>query len=364
VKDYLKAIGKVPLLNAEMEVALAKRIEAGQLAEQVQNARSAPDINVYLAQMKARLHERKDHMSPTSHQKILANSQNIQEVVGRLANLGSLDDDALEWIAEDGKQALNHLQEANLRLVVSIAKRYTGRGMLFMDLIQEGNLGLRHAAEMFDYAKGYKFSTYATWWIQQSITRAMANQARTVRLPVHLHEVINQLRKTSIAMEIRLGREPTDEELAEELNSMALATDTSSKKKRSMTAKKIAEIKNHARDIVSLDKPVGDGGGAGRGQTEAAFGDLIEDKEVVMPADSAAFAMLRQNLQEVLDTLGEREAGIVSMRFGLSDGEPRTLDEIGEVYGVTRERIRQLESKAMAKLRHPSRAGRLEGYLD
>jgi RNA polymerase primary sigma factor len=298
VKDYLKQIGKVALLNAEQEVELAKRIEAGLFADE--------KINEQQAKIKAT----------------------------------QVDD--FEWIAEDGRRAKNHLLEANLRLVVSLAKRYTGRGMLFLDLIQEGNLGLIRAVEKFDYTKGYKFSTYATWWIRQAITRAMADQARTIRIPVHMVEVINKLARVQRQMLQDLGREPTPEELARELD---------------MTPEKVVEVQKYGREPISLHTPLGEDG-------DSEFGDLIEDSEAVVPADAVSFTLLQEQLHDVLDTLSEREAGVVSMRFGLTDGQPKTLDEIGKVYGVTRERIRQIESKTMSKLRHPSRSQVLRDYLD
>jgi RNA polymerase primary sigma factor len=297
VKDYLKQIGKVPLLNAEQEVELAKRIEAGLFAEDK------------LSQA--------DKLTPKLKRE-------------------------LEIIAEDGRRAKNHLLEANLRLVVSLAKRYTGRGMLFLDLIQEGNLGLIRAVEKFDYTKGYKFSTYATWWIRQAITRAMADQARTIRIPVHMVEVINKLARVQRQMLQDLGREPTPEELAKELD---------------MTPEKVIEVQKYGREPISLHTPLGEDG-------DSEFGDLIEDSEAVVPADAVSFTLLQEQLHSVLDTLSEREAGVVSMRFGLTDGQPKTLDEIGKVYGVTRERIRQIESKTMSKLRHPSRSQVLRDYLD
>jgi RNA polymerase primary sigma factor len=297
VKDYLKQIGKVPLLNAEMEVELAKRIEAGLFSE---------------------------------------------EKLASGAKLSEKAREELEWIADDGRRAKNHLLEANLRLVVSLAKRYTGRGMLFLDLIQEGNLGLIRAVEKFDYTKGYKFSTYATWWIRQAITRAMADQARTIRIPVHMVEVINKLARVQRQMLQDLGREPTPEELAKELD---------------MTPEKVVEVQKYGREPISLHTPLGEDG-------DSEFGDLIEDSEAIVPADAVSFTLLQEQLHAVLDTLSEREAGVVSMRFGLTDGQPKTLDEIGKVYGVTRERIRQIESKTMSKLRHPSRSQVLRDYLD
>ena len=297
VKDYLKQIGKVALLNAEQEVDLAKRIEAGLFAEE----RLAAGLK----------------LEPKFRREF-------------------------EWIASDGRRAKNHLLEANLRLVVSLAKRYTGRGMLFLDLIQEGNLGLIRAVEKFDYTKGYKFSTYATWWIRQAITRAMADQARTIRIPVHMVEVINKLARVQRQMLQDLGREPTPEELAKELD---------------MTPEKVVEVQKYGREPISLHTPLGEDG-------DSEFGDLIEDSEAVVPADAVSFTLLQEQLHQVLDTLSEREAGVVSMRFGLTDGQPKTLDEIGKVYGVTRERIRQIESKTMSKLRHPSRSQVLRDYLD
>ncbi len=297
VKDYLKQIGRVALLNAELEVELAMRIEAGLFAE-----------------------ER------------LAKDKKLDRSLKR----------ELEWIAEDGKRAKNHLLEANLRLVVSLAKRYTGRGMLFLDLIQEGNLGLIRAVEKFDYTKGYKFSTYATWWIRQAITRAMADQARTIRIPVHMVEVINKLARVQRQMLQDLGREPTPEELAKELD---------------MTPEKVVEVQKYGREPISLHTPLGEEG-------DSEFGDLIEDSEAIVPAEAVSFTILQEELHKVLDTMSEREAGVVKMRFGLTDGQPKTLDEIGKVYGVTRERIRQIESKTMSKLRHPSRSQSLRDYLD
>jgi len=298
VKDYLKQIGKVSLLNAEQEVDLARRIEAGLYAEY-------------------KLKNQADEMTSRERRE-------------------------LHFLAQDGQQAKNHLLEANLRLVVSLAKRYTGRGMQFLDLIQEGNLGLIRAVEKFDYTKGYKFSTYATWWIRQAITRAMADQARTIRIPVHMVEVINKLARVQRQMLQDLGREPTPEELAKELD---------------MTAEKVVEVQKYGREPISLHTPLGEDG-------DSEFGDLIEDSEAIVPADAVSFTLLQEQLHHVLDTLSEREAGGVSMRFGLGDGQPKTLDEIGKVYGVTRERIRQIESKTMSKLRHPSRSQVLRDYLD
>jgi len=297
VKDYLKLIGRVPLLNAEMEVDLSLRVEAGLFAEEI-----------------------------IKHEKKIDRKYKRE----------------LEQLVLDGKRAKNHLLEANLRLVVSLAKRYTGRGMLFLDLIQEGNLGLIRAVEKFDYTKGYKFSTYATWWIRQAITRAMADQARTIRIPVHMVEVINKLARVQRQMLQDLGREPTPEELAKELD---------------MTPEKVVEVQKYGREPISLHTPLGEEG-------DSEFGDLIEDSEAIVPADAVSFTLLQEQLHSVLGTLSEREAGVVKMRFGLTDGQPKTLDEIGKVYSVTRERIRQIESKTMSKLRHPSRSQVLRDYLD
>jgi RNA polymerase primary sigma factor len=296
VKDYLRQIGKVPLLNAEQEVALAKRIEAGLFAEEKLNSveQLGPELRREMA-----------------------------------------------IIAEDGRRAKNQLLEANLRLVVSVARRYTGHGMLFLDLIQEGNLGLIRAVEKFDYTKGYKFSTYATWWIRQASTRALAEHARTIRIPVHMVEIINKLARVQRQMPQDLGREPTPEELAKELD---------------MTPEKVIEVQKYGREPISLHTPLGEDG-------DSEFGDLIEDSEAIVPADAVSFTLLQEQLHSVLDTLSEREAGVVTMRFGLIDGQPKTLGQIGKVYGVTRERIRQIESKTMSKLRHPSRSQILRDYL-
>jgi RNA polymerase primary sigma factor len=297
VKDYLKQIGKVPLLNAVEEVELALRIEAGLFAEDK-----------------------------------LATSTNLDKKLIR----------ELQWVAKDGQRAKSHLLGANLRLVVSLAKRYTGRGMQFLDLIQEGNLGLIRAVEKFDYTKGFKFSTYATWWIRQAITRAMADQARTIRIPVHMVEVINKLARVQRQMLQDLGREPTPEELSRELD---------------MTPEKVVEVQKYGREPISLHTPLGEDG-------DSEFGDLIEDTEAVVPADAVSFTMLQKQLESLLDSLSEREGGVIRMRFGLGDGIPKTLDQIGDTFGVTRERIRQIESKTMAKLRHPSRSQSLRDYLD
>ena len=297
VKDYLKQIGKVALLNAELEVELAKRIEAGLFAEEK-----------------------------------LATDKKLSNEMMR----------DLKWVVKDGQRAKSHLLEANLRLVVSLAKRYTGRGMQFLDLIQEGNLGLIRAVEKFDYTKGYKFSTYATWWIRQAITRAMADQARTIRIPVHMVEVINKLARVQRQLLQDLGREPTPEELARELD---------------MTPEKVVEVQKYGREPISLSTPLGEDG-------DSEFGDLIEDTEAVVPADAVGFTMLQRELERILDSLHPREAGVIRSRFGLGDGVQKTLDQIGEEFGVTRERIRQIESKTMSKLRHPSRSQMLRDYLE
>ena len=297
VKDYLKQIGKVALLNAAEEVELAMRIEAGLFAAEK-----------------------------------LATEKDLPKRLER----------ELRWVSRDGERAKAHLLGANLRLVVSLAKRYTGRGMQFLDLIQEGNLGLIRAVEKFDYTKGFKFSTYATWWIRQAITRAMADQARTIRIPVHMVEVINKLARVQRQMLQDLGREPTPEELSRELD---------------MAPEKVVEVQKYGREPISLHTPLGEDG-------DSEFGDLIEDTEAVVPADAVGFTMLQQQLEQLLDSLSEREAGVIRMRFGLGDGMPKTLDQIGDTFGVTRERIRQIESKTMAKLRHPSRSQQLRDYLE
>ena len=299
VKDYLKQIGKVALLTAEEEVELARRIETGLYANYI--------LTEVPEKIKDKAYERR-----------------------------------LKWMVRDGQLAKNHLLEANLRLVVSLAKRYTGRGMLFLDLIQEGNLGLVRAVEKFDYTKGFKFSTYATWWIRQAITRAMADQARTIRIPVHMVEVINKLARVQRQMLQDLGHEPTTEQLAKELD---------------MTEEKVIEVQKYGREPISLHTPLGEDG-------DSEFGDLIEDSEAVVPTDRVAHILLQEQIHQVLDTLSEREAGVITMRFGINDGQPKTLDEIGKKYGVTRERIRQIESKTMSKLRHPSRSQVLRDYLD
>ena len=298
VKDYLKQIGRVNLLNAEQEVDLSERIEAGLYAQ---------------------------HLLDTESDKM--DFKRRRE---------------LKWAANDGKRAKDHLLEANLRLVVSLAKRYTGRGMLFLDLIQEGNLGLIRAVEKFDWKKGFKFSTYATWWIRQAITRAMADQARTIRVPVHMVEVINKLSRVQRQMLQDLGREPTPDELARELD---------------LPVEKVQEVQKYGREPISLHTPLGEDG-------DSEFGDLIEDTDAIAPSDAVAFSLLQEQFKQVLETLSPREAGVIKMRYGLEDGQPKTLDDIGRVYGVTRERIRQIESKTMSKLRHPSRSQTLRDFLD
>ncbi len=302
VRAYLKEIGKVPLLTAEQEVELAQRIEAGLFA--AEKLRQTDDGEA-----------------------------------GKLATALRRD---LDWLVVDGDRAKRHLLEANLRLVVSIAKRYLGRGMLFLDLIQEGNLGLIRAVEKFDYTKGYKFSTYATWWIRQAITRAMADQARTIRIPVHMVEQINKLTRVQREMLQELGREPTPEELAKELD---------------MTPEKVVEIQGYAREPVSLETTIGD-------DQDSNLGDFIEDADAPVAAEVVSYGLMQEQLNEVLRTLTDREAAVVKMRFGLVDGQPRTLDEIGREFGLTRERIRQIESKTLSKLRHPSRSQKLRDYLD
>jgi len=297
VRMYLKEIGKVPLLTAEEEVSLAKRIEAGE------------EASAHLA----------------SDEKL--NSDKVQE---------------LQEVEADGLEAKKKLVEANLRLVVSIAKRYVGRGMLFLDLIQEGNLGLIRAVEKFDYGKGYKFSTYATWWIRQAITRAIADQARTIRIPVHMVETINKLVRVQRQLLQDLGREPLPEEIAAEME---------------LSPEKVREILKVSQEPVSLETPIGE-------EEDSHLGDFIEDSGAVVPVDAAAFKLLQEQLEEVLDDLNTREKRVIQLRFGLLDGQPRTLEEVGRVFGVTRERIRQIESKTLSKLRHPSRSGRLRDYIE
>ena len=310
VKDYLKQIGKVALLNAELEVDLAKRIEAGLFAEE---------------KLATKYHYIIDKTDKSS---LPAKSK-------------TPDFKDLEWVAKDGRRAKAHLLEANLRLVVSLAKRYTGRGMQFLDLIQEGNLGLIRAVEKFDYTKGYKFSTYATWWIRQAITRAMADQARTIRIPVHMVEVINKLARVQRQLLQDLGREPTPEELARELD---------------MTPEKVVEVQKYGREPISLSTPLGEDG-------DSEFGDLIEDVEAVSPVDASVAKARNEAIERLLAGLTEREARVIKSRYGLVDGISKTLDQIGEELGVTRERIRQIEAKTMHKLQHPSRAQALRDFV-
>jgi RNA polymerase primary sigma factor len=301
VRAYFKQIGKIALLNAEQEVAFATRIEAG----------------LYAAERLGRAEDSTEALSPQLRRD-------------------------LWWLVRDGKRAKDHLVEANLRLVVSVAKRYTGRGMPLLDLIQEGNLGLIRAVEKFDYTKVYKFSTYAIWWIRQAITRAMADQAHTIRIPVYLFEVIKKLGPIQRKLLQDLGREPTPQELAQEMDT---------------TPAKVRELRQYARQPISLDQTLGAEG-------DSALGDIIEDSQAVVALDAVAFTQLQDHLRSVLATLSEREASIVRLRFGLTDGQPRTLDQIGHVYGLTRERIRQIESTTMTKLRHPARSQALRDFLD
>jgi RNA polymerase primary sigma factor len=298
VRMYLKEIGKVPLLTAKEEVDLAKRIEKGEAA--------------------------------------------AAKLAGKGNRLGREEKRRLKQLAEDGQAAKRKLVEANLRLVVSIAKRYVGRGMLFLDLIQEGNLGLIRAVEKFDFRKGFKFSTYATWWIRQAITRAIADQARTIRIPVHMVETINKLIRVQRQLLQDLGREPMPEEIAREMQ---------------LTPEKVREILKVSQEPVSLETPIGE-------EEDSQLGDFIEDQEAVIPANAASFVLLQDQLREVLDSLSERERRVIELRFGLKSGHPRTLEEVGRVFGVTRERIRQIESKTLSKLRHPSRSHKLKDYLD
>jgi len=297
VRMYLKEIGRVPLLSAAEEVDLAKRVEAGLFASEK-----------------------------------LTTQRNIGIELMR----------ELELVERQGQLAKKRLIEANLRLVVSIAKRYVGRGMLFLDLIQEGNLGLIRAVEKFDYTKGYKFSTYATWWIRQAITRAIADQARTIRIPVHMVETINKLIRIQRQLLQDLGREPTPEEIGHEME---------------MSPERVREIQKLAQEPVSLETPIGE-------EEDSNLGDFIEDSDAIVPIDAASFILLQEQLDAILHTLSEREKRVIQLRFGLSDGHPRTLEEVGQEFGVTRERIRQIESKTLSKLRHPSRSQKLRDYLD
>jgi RNA polymerase primary sigma factor len=300
VRMYLKEIGRVALLTAQEEVSLAKRIDAGLEAEDKLNE-MGPDV---------------ERSNPVARD--------------------------LRFEMRDGMMAKRHLVEANLRLVVSIAKRYVGRGMAFLDLIQEGNLGLIRAVEKFDYTKGFKFSTYATWWIRQAITRAIADQARTIRIPVHMVETINKLARIQRQLLQDLGREPTAEEIASQME---------------MTPAKVREIQKISQEPVSLETPIGE-------EEDSHLGDFIEDSEAVVPLERASFKLLQEQLESVLHTLSEREKEVIRLRFGLVDGQPRTLEEVGKKFGVTRERIRQIESKTLSKLRHPSRSQKLRDYLE
>ncbi len=308
VRMYLKEIGKVPLLSAEEEIELAKNMEAGAVAKEK------------IAILKSREEN--------------ATEEELAEIKEEIKNLQK-DLDA-------GDEAKKRLAEANLRLVVSIAKRYVGRGMLFLDLIQEGNLGLIKAVEKFDYRKGYKFSTYATWWIRQAITRAIADQARTIRIPVHMVETINKLIRVSRQLLQELGREPSPEEIAAEMN---------------MPVERVREILKISQEPVSLETPIGE-------EEDSHLGDFIQDDNLPVPADAAAFTLLKEQLEEVLGTLTEREQKVLTLRFGLEDGRARTLEEVGKEFNVTRERIRQIEAKALRKLRHPSRSRKLKDYLE
>ena len=309
VRMYLKEIGKVPLLSAEEEIELAKKMEAGAVAEEK------------ISLLKTRMQESEDD---AEKEEIKAEIKELQKEV--------------DW----GDDAKKRLAEANLRLVVSIAKRYVGRGMLFLDLIQEGNLGLIKAVEKFEYRKGYKFSTYATWWIRQAITRAIADQARTIRIPVHMVETINKLIRVSRQLLQELGREPSPEEIAAEMN---------------MPVDRVREILKISQEPVSLETPIGE-------EEDSHLGDFIKDDNVPVPADAAAFTLLKEQLEEVLGTLTEREQKVLTLRFGLEDGRARTLEEVGKEFNVTRERIRQIEAKALRKLRHPSRSRKLKDYLE
>jgi RNA polymerase primary sigma factor len=342
VRMYLKEIGKVPLLTAAQEVDLARRIEAGELATELQ--------------AQAELEDRVDPKRlRTLIEEVGAIRDHQLEKFGKVEGIGRDRtarswkprtredlDDFLHRIERDGQLAKKKLIEANLRLVVSIAKRYVGRGMLFLDLIQEGNLGLIRAVEKFDHSKGFKFSTYATWWIRQAITRAIADQARTIRIPVHMVETINKLVRIQRQLLQDLGREPSPEEIGRQ---MGIAAD------------KVREILKVSQEPVSLHTPIGE-------EEDSQLGDFIEDSEAVVPVDAASFILLQEQLESVLHTLSEREKKVIQLRFGLIDGHPRTLEEVGREFGVTRERIRQIESKTLSKLRHPSRSQKLRDYLE
>jgi RNA polymerase primary sigma factor len=342
VRMYLKEIGKVPLLTAAQEVDLARRIEAGEFATEL---RELVETDDKVDQKRLR----------TVVESVIAIRDHQVEKFGKVEGIGrdriaksykpkSREDldDFLRRVERDGQLAKRKLIEANLRLVVSIAKRYVGRGMLFLDLIQEGNLGLIRAVEKFDYSKGYKFSTYATWWIRQAITRAIADQARTIRIPVHMVETINKLVRIQRQLLQDLGREPSPEEIGRQMG---------------IPADKVREILKVSQEPVSLETPIGE-------EEDSHLGDFIEDSDAVVPVDAASFILLQEQLEAVLHTLSEREKKVIQLRFGLLDGHPRTLEEVGREFGVTRERIRQIESKTLSKLRHPSRSQKLRDYLE
>ena len=329
VRMYLKEIGKVPLLTADEEIDLAKRMEAGNWAEELfrKTGAKTPDAIAKTPDDAAWDETKLTELGFKGEALDVLKDKTNRELKGMIAS---------------GKEAKNRLAEANLRLVVSIAKRYVGRGMLFLDLIQEGNLGLIKAVEKFDYRKGFKFSTYATWWIRQAITRAIADQARTIRIPVHMVETINKLVRVSRQLLQELGREPTPEEIAKEMG---------------IPVERVREIIKISQEPVSLETPIGE-------EEDSHLGDFIQDDNVPVPAEAAAFSLLQDQLQEVLDTLTDREQKVLRLRFGLDDGRARTLEEVGKEFNVTRERIRQIEAKALRKLRHPSRSRKLKDYLD
>jgi RNA polymerase primary sigma factor len=342
VRMYLKEIGKVPLLTAAQEIDLARRIEAGEISTSLRDVIEEED----------RVDQKRLRQVVES---VIAIRDHQVEKFGKVEGIGrdrvsksyrpkTRDDldDLLRRVERDGQLAKRKLIEANLRLVVSIAKRYVGRGMLFLDLIQEGNLGLIRAVEKFDYSKGFKFSTYATWWIRQAITRAIADQARTIRIPVHMVETINKLVRIQRQLLQDLGREPTPEEIGRQMG---------------IPAEKVREILKVSQEPVSLETPIGE-------EEDSHLGDFIEDSDAVVPVDAASFILLQEQLEAVLHTLSEREKKVIQLRFGLLDGHPRTLEEVGREFGVTRERIRQIESKTLSKLRHPSRSQKLRDYLE
>ena len=338
VRMYLKEIGKVPLLTAEEEIELAQKMEDGvKAAEKV--AELKKKLEGHSEEEKAEL---KKELEECSEEEKAELKKELEECSEEEKAEIRKQIEELQEIADIGEDSKKKLAEANLRLVVSIAKRYVGRGMLFLDLIQEGNLGLIKAVEKFDYRKGYKFSTYATWWIRQAITRAIADQARTIRIPVHMVETINKLIRVSRQLLQELGREPTPEEIAEEMN---------------MPVDRVREILKISQEPVSLETPIGE-------EEDSHLGDFIQDDNVPVPSDAAAFTLLKEQLVEVLGTLTEREQKVLRLRFGLDDGRARTLEEVGKEFNVTRERIRQIEAKALRKLRHPSRSRKLKDYLD